>query len=78
MRTPETLIKYASADTAKLILSNQTLRWSSPELFEDPWELRAAPQLPFAHLSVNQAMLKTASAMIFTRDLPSGDLNHPL
>ena len=53
MRTPETLIKYASADTAKLILSNQTLRWSSPELFEDPRELRADPQLPFDHLSVN-------------------------
>ena len=34
--------------------------------------------MPFDHLSVNQAMLKTASAMIFNRDLPSGDLNHPL
>ena len=78
MRTPETLIKYAPADTAKLILTNQTLRWSSPALFAVPWELRADPCLPFNHLSINQAMLKTATAMIFTRDLPAGDLNHPL
>lgn len=78
MKAPETLIKYARVDTAKLILENQTLRWSSPQLFVDPWELRVDPRLPFDHLSINQAMLKMAAAMIFTRDLPAGDLNHPL
>ena len=62
----------------KLILENQTLRWSSPQLFDDPWELRVDPRLLFDHLSINQAMLKTATATIFTRDLPAGDLNHPL
>ncbi len=78
VRAAETLIKYATVDTARLILENRTLRWSSPELFPDPWELRADPPLPFDHLAINQAMLKTATAMIFTRDLPAGNLQHPL
>jgi len=31
--------KYVSADVAKIILANQTLRWSSPVLFNDPFDV---------------------------------------
>lgn len=32
--------KYAGSHTAKLILSNRRLRWSSPSLFNDPFDVR--------------------------------------
>lgn len=32
--------KYMSADTAKIVLTNSTLRWSSPILFNDPFDVQ--------------------------------------
>ena len=31
--------KYVSAEVAKVILINKTLRWSSPLLFDDPFDV---------------------------------------
>ncbi len=31
--------KYMSAETAEVVLKNNTLRWSSPELFNDPFDV---------------------------------------
>ncbi len=36
-----TFYKYASADTAKLIFKNQTFKWSSPSVFNDPFDTQA-------------------------------------
>ncbi|MFD0738418.1 DUF2971 domain-containing protein [Lysobacter koreensis] len=43
MDTPSHLYKYTSADTAKVVLSTGCLRWSSPEIFNDPAEFRRLP-----------------------------------
>lgn len=75
---PETLVKYTNADSAKKIIEQRSLRWSSPELFGDPWELKSCPHLGFDEMEVNKAMLNMATSMIFTRDLPMGDPHHPL
>jgi len=75
---PDTLIKYVGPDTAQKILSSGTLRWSSPELFDEPWGVRLDPRLGFDHQMVSQAMLKAATGMIFARDMPEGNLDHPL
>jgi hypothetical protein len=32
--------KYVSRETAKAVLSNNTLRWSSPILFNDPFDIQ--------------------------------------
>jgi len=37
---PEVLYKYTNTETAKLILQTSTLRWSSPLLFNDPFDVR--------------------------------------
>lgn len=34
------LFKYVTADTAKLILENGKLRWSSPFMFNDPFDVQ--------------------------------------
>ena len=45
MRSPNRLhdrqsfFKYMSADTARIVLTNQSLRWSSPILFNDPFDV---------------------------------------
>ena len=78
MATPESLYKYATTDQAETILATNKLRWSSPELFDEPWAIKLDPKLGFDHLAINKAMLKTAVSMIFTRDMPSGNLEHPL
>lgn len=76
--TPETLVKYTDAVTAKKIIERGCLRWSSPELFRNPWELKMRPDLGFDELTVNKAMLNMATSLIFTRNLPAGNNQHPL
>ena len=74
--TPENLIKFCSADTARLILETRSLRWSAPNLFNDPFELTHESQLNFEPQILLQAAIKMASAMIFAKDDPRG--NTPL
>lgn len=69
---PETLVKFCSAGTAKTILRSQTLRWSAPHLFSDPFELNYQSQLNFDPHILLQAAIKMTSAMIFGRDDPVG------
>ncbi|BFM14613.1 hypothetical protein R50073_07960 [Maricurvus nonylphenolicus] len=70
--TPETLVKYCTADTAQKILSSQTLRWSAPHQYSDPFELTHETQLNFDPHVLLQAAIKMASAMIFGKDAPRG------
>ena len=45
MRSPnrkhqrQSFFKYTSAETARQVLANRTLRWSSPLLFNDPFDV---------------------------------------
>ncbi len=41
---PNVLYKYASPSTARLVLGNGKLRWSSPSLFNDPAEFQRMPR----------------------------------
>lgn len=69
---PDTLVKYCSASTAKIVLASQSLRWSAPHLFSDPFELNYQSQLNFDPHILLQAAIKMTSAMIFGRDDPVG------
>ncbi|MBV1876330.1 MAG: DUF2971 domain-containing protein [Pseudomonadales bacterium] len=75
---PESLYKYTSAETAEIILNTGTLRWSSPELFNEAWAIGHSPELDFDHITITKAMLKQAVSMIFIRDMPAGNEKHPL
>lgn len=75
---PDALYKYVSADSAREILCDARLRWVSPALVDNPWFFGYEAELGFDHLAVNKAMLNTAVAMIFARDLPKGNREHPL
>ena len=49
------LHKYTSASTAAAILRTATLRWSSPLLFNDPFDVPREMQLPFSAEELKQA-----------------------
>ena len=70
---PETLIKFLNTETAKKVLSSQTLRWSSPSLFADPFELNHLSQLNFDPHTLLDKAIKMAESMIFSPDAPKGD-----
>ena len=75
---PEALYKYFSFDAGGKVLANGKLRWYSPELLEDPWFIGYQAELGFNHETINKAMLNTAVSMLFTRDIPPGNKEHPL
>lgn len=70
---PETLIKFLNAETAKKVLSSQTLRSSSPSLFADPFELNHLSQLNFDPHTLLDKAIKMTESMIFSPDAPKGD-----
>lgn len=43
MTVPATLFKYTTGETARIILRTGRMRWSSPDLFNDPAEFRRLP-----------------------------------
>lgn len=75
---PDALYKYMPFDAAKDILGTGKIRWHSPELLSDPWFIGYKAELGFDAESVNKSMLNTAVSMLFTRDIPSGNKDHPL
>jgi len=54
----EHFYKYVSADTAKAILKNGSVRWSSPRLFNDPFDIQFDLHLPFSEEEYIEAMEK--------------------
>lgn len=68
--------KFCSAESAKRILTNKTLRWSTPALLHDPLELDHTTRLSFNQQDLIKGAIKTAISMIFAREAPKG--NAPL
>ncbi|GLS27613.1 DUF2971 domain-containing protein [Marinibactrum halimedae] len=74
--SPDDLVKFCDAKTAEKILTEQTLRWSAPHLFSDPFELNHETQLTYGPSDLLSATIKSASAMLFSIEAPTG--NTPL
>lgn len=70
---PDNLIKYCDVKAAEQILSSKSLRWSSPEVFGDPFELSSQLDLGFDNTSLLDSTIKLASSMIFAPEQPKGD-----
>lgn len=73
---PETLSKFCTAETAIRILTSHTLRWSSPHLFGDPFELDHRTGLSFDPHQLLNEVVRSTIAMIFSPNSPQG--NSPL
>lgn len=73
---PETLSKFCTADAAARILTSRTLRWSSPHLLGDPFELDHRTGLAFDPHMLLDEVVRSTIAMIFSPTPPHG--NSPL
>jgi hypothetical protein len=51
------LFKYVTADTARTILENGTLRWSSPAMFNDPFDTQFDLHLEFDEATIIDLVL---------------------
>jgi uncharacterized protein YjiS (DUF1127 family) len=72
---PATLVKYCTYDTGLKILSERTLRWSSPHLFGDPFELDYLTPHDVTAARLAEILLREALIMLFGPDVPTGRSN---
>ena len=66
------LVKFTDAESALRILTDASLRWSAPSLFNDPFELDHHSKLNFDSRTLLIACVKSTLGMIFSRDDPKG------
>jgi len=59
------LFKFCDTDTSLKILNSQSLRWSSPHLFNDPYELSHRCQLAFTEKALLRGLILEAVEMLF-------------
>jgi Protein of unknown function (DUF2971) len=58
------LFKYLSLETAKIVLTNRTLRWSTPATLNDPFDIQTPLSLPLQkHEVVEATLLKLVKAI---------------
>jgi hypothetical protein len=67
---PRSLFKFVTADTAVKVLTNKTLRWSSPDSFNDPFEFRSPFEFGFELEQLKEPFLRRASTLITQKDDP--------
>lgn len=69
------LIKFCTVDTGVKILSTQSLRWSAPNLFSDPFELHAQSRPDTSAATLLDVLLREALIMLFGPAAPTGRHN---
>ena len=70
MHSPEVFYKYTSSTTAKIILATQRLRWSSPLLFNDPFDITQNLRLSFTAEELNAALTEEMIRILESKDGP--------
>lgn len=71
---PNTYFKYMTAQVAKIVLVNHTLRWSSPLLFNDPFDVKRDFDFGFDIEELKDPLLNEMVNLISAEDLP--DISH--
>lgn len=69
--------KYVSAQTAKTILRTRKLRWSSPLLFNDPFDVTQELRLDFTPAELSKALAEELADLIVAAGPIPGDA-HPV
>ncbi len=69
------LVKFCTIESGIKILTSQSLRWSAPHLFGDPFELNYQTPLDLTSESLLDVLLREALIMLFGPDVPTGRHN---
>lgn len=70
--------KYYSAEATKLVLSNLTVKWSSPILFNDPFDLQVNINFDFDLNDLREPFLNEIEELMYSDEEPVGHMDHPL
>lgn len=69
--------KYVTAKVAKVVLTTRMLRWSSPILFNDPFDVTQELRLNFDEAKINAALTDRMASLMEDGD-PSNSVKHPV
>jgi hypothetical protein len=69
--------KYMTARVAKIVLATRRLRWSSPLLFNDPFDVTQELRLNFDEHGLNAALIERVASLMEHGDM-SGPVKHPV
>lgn len=69
---PKSLVKFCNAETALSILNEGSLRWRTPHNLGDPFGYDQDSLLNFDSITLVEAVVQTATAMIFSSNVPVG------
>lgn len=70
--------KYVTASVAKTILSTRTIRWSSPLIFNDPFDVTQELRLNFDEAELNKVVAEELALLIEERGNPVRPVSPPL
>ncbi len=68
--------KYVTAHVAKIILTTRKIRWSSPILFNDPFDVNQELPLNFTEEDLNDVVSESLASLIERGDFPM-TVSHP-
>ena len=68
MHDRESFYKYVSSETAIKVLESRKFRWSSPVLFNDPFDHKVTYQLAFSEEDAINKLLEVIEGVIFGRE----------
>src|SRR5258708_7791396 len=66
----KSLFKYATTDTARAILRTRALRWSAPELFNDPFEFKSPLEFGFEWDDLESPLLDEMTRLVTKPEQP--------
>ncbi|MEH6558745.1 MAG: DUF2971 domain-containing protein [Oceanicoccus sp.] len=69
------LVKFCTMGTGIKVLNSQSLRWSSPHLFNDPFEPDYLSHAGFDQETLTKGLIKEAISMLFSPADPTGKSN---
>lgn len=70
--------KYLNPSSSLAVLKTGTLKWSSPRLFNDPFEFPDELHFPFNGKDLADAFLNETVRLAFDEEEPSGNPLHPM
>jgi hypothetical protein len=73
--TVASLVKFCTVETGLRILNSQSLRWSAPHLFGDPFELHHRSAVDFDAGALLDVLLREALIILFGPNAPTGRHN---
>ena len=60
--------KFMPADTAKVVLNNESLRWREPRQFNDPFDHQMSFIFPFSHEQLTDLLIKETMRLVYDDD----------